>query len=295
VALLEARGATKRFGGLVAVNSLDFSMEPGQIVSVIGPNGAGKTTFFNCIAGFYRIDEGTITFDDQPIQGLPPDKIAHLGISRTYQNIRLFANMTTMENVLVGLHHHMHASWIAAVLRTPGTMREERAADEEARQLLVYVGLRGKGDFQAGKLAYGDQRRLEVARALANKPRLLLLDEPTAGMNPAETSDMTALIRRLRDDLGLSILLIEHEMRVVMGISERITVLDYGEKIAEGTPAEIRSNARVIEAYLGRGSAAEAAVEAAAAEAAAETAEPETGPTEPPSDTDDNDTAKTVA
>jgi len=300
VALLEARGATKKFGGLVAVNGLDFSMEAGQIVSVIGPNGAGKTTFFNCIAGFYRIDEGTITFDGQPIQGLPPDKIAHLGISRTYQNIRLFANMTTMENVLVGLHHHMHSSWIAAVLRTPGTMREEREADEEARRLLRYVGLRGKGDSQAGKLAYGDQRRLEVARALANKPRLLLLDEPTAGMNPAETSDMTALIRRLRDDLGLSVLLIEHEMRVVMGISERITVLDYGEKIAEGTPAEIRSNARVIEAYLGRGSAAEAAVEAAAAETAAEAEAAEatsarTAPTEAETDVDDSDSAKTVA
>jgi branched-chain amino acid transport system ATP-binding protein len=294
MALLEARGATKRFGGLVAVNALDFTMEAGSIVSVIGPNGAGKTTFFNCIAGFYRIDEGTITYDGLPIHGLPPDKIAHLGISRTYQNIRLFTNMTTMENVLVGLHHHMHASWIAAVLRTPGTMREERAADEEARRLLRFVGLRGKGDFQAGKLAYGDQRRLEVARALANKPRLLLLDEPTAGMNPAETEDMTGLIRRLRDDLGLSILLIEHEMRVVMGISERITVLDYGEKIAEGTPAEIRANARVIEAYLGRGSAAEAATEAAAAEAAAtQSARTEPGPG---ADVDDaNDDAKTVA
>ena len=270
MALLEAHGATKRFGGLIAVNALDFSMEAGSIVSVIGPNGAGKTTFFNCIAGFYKIDEGTITFDGQPINGLAPDKIAHLGISRTYQNIRLFANMTTMENVLVGQHHHMHASWIAAVLRTPGTMREEREADAEARRLLRFVGLRGKGDFVSAKLAYGDQRRLEVARALANKPRLLLLDEPTAGMNPNETADMTRLIQRLRDDLGLSILLIEHEMRVVMGISERITVLDYGEKIAEGTPAEIRSNQRVIEAYLGRGSAAEEAAERAAEEVAAE-------------------------
>ena len=268
MALLEAVGATKRFGGLIAVNKLDFAMDAGSIVSVIGPNGAGKTTFFNCIAGFYRIDEGTITYDGQPIHGLTPDKIAHLGISRTYQNIRLFSNMTAMENVLVGQHHHMKATWIAAVFRTPGTMREEREADAEARRLLRFVGLQGKGDFQAGKLAYGDQRRLEVARALANKPRLLLLDEPTAGMNPAETSDMMLLIRRLRDELGLSILLIEHEMRVVMGISERITVLDYGEKIAEGTPAEIRSNQRVIEAYLGRGSAAEEAAERAAAESA---------------------------
>jgi branched-chain amino acid transport system ATP-binding protein len=272
MALLEAVGATKRFGGLIAVNNLDFTMEAGSIVSVIGPNGAGKTTFFNCIAGFYRIDEGTITYDGQPIHELPPDKIAHLGISRTYQNIRLFANMTAMENVLVGQHHHMQASWIAAVLRTPGTMREERTADAEARRLLQFVGLAGKGDFQSGKLAYGDQRRLEVARALANRPRLLLLDEPTAGMNPAETADMTRLIRRLRDELGLTILLIEHAMRVVMDISERITVLDYGEKIAEGPPAEIRRNQRVIEAYLGRGAAADEAVAAAADAAAADAA-----------------------
>jgi len=254
--LLEAIGVTKRFGGLVAVNKLDFTMEPRSIVSVIGPNGAGKTTFFNCIAGFYPISDGSITYEGAPIHNLRPDKIARLGISRTYQNIRLFANMTTMENVLVGEHHHLHSSWIAAVLNTAGVQREEHGANEEARRLLRYLGLAGKGDLLAGNLAYGDQRRLEIARAIANKPQLLLLDEPTAGMNPAETADMTALIRRLRDELGLAILLIEHHMRVVMNISERISVLDYGEKIAEGSPAEIRANPRVIEAYLGRGRAA---------------------------------------
>jgi branched-chain amino acid transport system ATP-binding protein len=270
MALLEAKGATKRFGGLVAVNALDFDMEPNSIVSVIGPNGAGKTTFFNCIAGFYQIDEGTITFDGHPIHNLRPDKIAHLGISRTYQNIRLFANMTAMENILVGLHHQLHSSWFAAVIKTRGTRAEEKAAHEEARRLLKYLGLQGTGDMLAGKMSYGDQRRLEVARALANQPRLLLLDEPTAGMNPAETAAMTKLIQRLRDELGLSILLIEHHMRVVMGISERITVLDYGEKIAEGPPAEIRANERVIEAYLGRGKAAHGADQS-------ETAAPDAG------------------
>jgi branched-chain amino acid transport system ATP-binding protein len=257
MALLEAKGVTKKFGGLVAVSNLDFTMESKSIVSVIGPNGAGKTTFFNCVAGFYPITEGSITFDGIPIHNLRSDKISKLGISRTYQNIRLFANMTTMENVLVGEHQHLHKGWIAAVVNTPGVRQEEHAANEEAKRLLRYLGLQGKGDLLAANLSYGDQRRLEIARALANKPTLLLLDEPTAGMNPAETSGMTDLIRKLRDELGLSVLLIEHHMRVVMNISERITVLDYGLKIAEGAPAEIRANPRVIEAYLGKGRATE--------------------------------------
>jgi len=255
MALLVAEGVTKRFGGLNAVRTLNFTVEPGAIVSVIGPNGAGKTTFFNCIAGFYHPEEGTITFDGTPIQGLRRDEIAHLGIARTYQNIRLFANMTAMENIMVGGHHLLHASWIGAVLNTPSVRKEEDDSHVEARRLLRFVGLQGKGDALADKLPYGDQRRLEIARALANKPKLLLLDEPTAGMNPAETAGMTAFIRSLRDELGITILLIEHQMRVVMGISERITVLDYGEKIAEGTAREIQTNQKVIEAYLGSGGA----------------------------------------
>ena len=253
--LLSAQQVTKRFGCLVAVNALDFTLEQGSIVSIIGPNGAGKTTFFNCIAGFYRIDGGTISFDGTPINNLRPDQIAALRINRTYQNIRLFQNMSTIENVLVGEHRHLHTPWILSVLNTRGVRAEEAEALEEARRLLRYVGLQGRGDILAGKLPYGDQRRLEIARALATKPRLLLLDEPTAGMNPSEKQQMTAFIRRLRDDLGITVLLIEHEMRVVMGISERITVLNYGEKLAEGTPHEIQTDERVIEAYLGRSGA----------------------------------------
>jgi len=269
MSLLEATHVTKRFGGLSAVRGLDFSVEAGSIVSVIGPNGAGKTTFFNCIAGFYHPEEGRITFDGTPIQGMRRDQIAHLGIARTYQNIRLFAGMTAMENIMVGQHHLMHASWIGAILNTAGVRAEEHVIHEEARRLLRFVGLQGKGDVQADKLPYGDQRRLEIGRALANQPKLLLLDEPTAGMNPAETAQMTTFIRSLRDELGITILLIEHQMRVVMGISERITVLDYGEKIAEGTAREIQTNEKVIEAYLGRGGGAEDADHAGAEREAA--------------------------
>jgi branched-chain amino acid transport system ATP-binding protein len=255
MAILVAKKVTKRFGGLEAVSKVDLEIKEHAIYSIIGPNGAGKTTFFNCVTGFYNPEEGEILFNNKNITGLSPDRVTHLGISRTYQNIRLFKNMTTVENILVGMHPHLKSGVLGAIFHDRHTMREEKAAIEEAIRLLAFINLKGKGDLLAKNLPYGQQRRLEIGRALASKPTLLLLDEPTAGMNPSETQDMVYFIRRLRDELGITILLIEHQMRVVMSISEKISVLDFGVKIAEGSPQEIQKNPTVVEAYLGRGAA----------------------------------------